>query len=186
MEWLPELKLGWSNGWLLPGAFYLIFGILMLLTPKDIVAKLFSVSGWSRQQVIFSVIGKPFSLACLGIIIFSPLKIGQNVFMVGSVVFLVGFTGMMIALSNFRSTPSDQPVTQGLYRISRNPQWISLAAMFLGSCIAIGSWLAILLLLIAVVFYHFRILGEERACLNRFGEPYQSYLKRVPRYFMFF
>jgi protein-S-isoprenylcysteine O-methyltransferase Ste14 len=93
---------------------------------------------------------------------------------------------MMIALFNFRNTPSNAPVTQGLCRISRNPQWISLATMFLGSCIAIGSWLAIFLLLIAVVFYHFRILGEERACLNRFGEPYQNYLKRVPRYFLFF
>jgi protein-S-isoprenylcysteine O-methyltransferase Ste14 len=186
MECLPELKLGWSNGWLLLGAFYLIFGILMFLTPKDIVAKLFSVAGWSRQQVIFSTIGKPFSLACLGIIIFSPLKIGQNVFIAGCAVFLIGFTGMMIALSNFRNPPSDQPVILGLYRISRNPQWVSLATMLLGSCIAIGSWLAIILLLTGVVFYHFRILGEERACLDRFGEPYQSYLKRVPRYFMFF
>jgi len=186
MEWLPALKLDWSNGWLMLGVFYLIFGVLMLMTPKDIVIKLFSVSGWSRQQVIFSAIGKPFSLTCLGIIIFSPLKIWQDVFMAGCAVFLVGFTGMMIALFNFRNTPSNQPVTQGLYRISRNPQWISLAIMILGSCMAIGSWLAILLLLIAVVFYHFRILGEERACLNRFGEPYQNYLKRVPRYFIFF
>lgn len=119
MEWLPELKLGWSNGWLLLGVFYMIFGVLMLLTPKDIVAKLFSVSGWSRQQVIFSAIGKPFSLACLGTIIFSPLKLGQNVFMVGCVVFLVGFTGMMIALSKFRSTPSDQPVQNYLKRVPR-------------------------------------------------------------------
>jgi protein-S-isoprenylcysteine O-methyltransferase Ste14 len=185
MEWLPELKLGWFNGWLPLGAFYLIFGVLMVLTPKDIVAKLFSVSGWSRQQVIFSIIGKPFSLACLGIIIFSPLKIGQNVFVVGCALFLLGFTGMMIALFNFRGTPSDQPVTEGLYRISRNPQWMSLAIMFLGSCIMIGSWLAIFLLWIAGVFYHFRILGEERACLNHYGEPYQNYLKRAPRYFFF-
>ncbi len=185
MEWLPELKLGWLNGWLLLGTFYAIFGIRMALTPKDIVAKLFSISGWSRQQIIFSAIGKPFSLTCLGIIIFSPLKIGQNVFMAGCAIFLIGFTGMMIALSNFRNMPSDQPVTQGLYRISRNPQWISLATMFLGSCITIGSWLAIFLLLIAVTFYHFRILGEEQACLNRYGEPYQNYLKHVPRYFIF-
>ena len=121
MEWLPELKLGWFNGCLLLGTVYLIFGVLMLLFPKDIVAKLFSVSGWSRQQVILSAIGKPFALTCLGIIIFSPLKIGQNVFMIGCIVFLIGFAGMMIALFNFRNTPSNQPVTQGLYRFSRNP-----------------------------------------------------------------
>ncbi|MBU4457019.1 MAG: isoprenylcysteine carboxylmethyltransferase family protein [Nanoarchaeota archaeon] len=186
MEWLPEMKLGLLNGWLMLGSFYLVFGILMLLFPRAIVAKLFSVSGWSREQQILSAAGKPFSLACLGLLIFTPLKIGQGVFVVGSVLFLFGFAGMMMALFNFRNTPADQPVNQGLYRISRNPQWLTLATMFLGTCIAIGSWVAVILLLVATLFYHFRILGEERACLNRFGEPYKEYLKRVPRYFLFF
>jgi protein-S-isoprenylcysteine O-methyltransferase Ste14 len=47
-------------------------------------------------------------------------------------------------------------MTQGFYRISRNHQWISLVTMFLGPCIAIGSWLAIFLLLIAVVLCHLK------------------------------
>jgi protein-S-isoprenylcysteine O-methyltransferase Ste14 len=139
MEWLPVLKLGWFNGWLMLAVFYLIFGILMLLFPKDVVAKLFSISGWNKQQIILSSIGKLFSFSCLGIIIFSPLKIGQGIFWAGCVVFLLGFVGMMIALFNFRNIRPDQPVTQGLYRVSRNPQWISLAAMLLGTCITIGS-----------------------------------------------
>jgi protein-S-isoprenylcysteine O-methyltransferase Ste14 len=186
MEWLPALKLGWFNGWLMLGVFYLIFGILMLLFPKDVVVKLFSISGWSKQQRILSSIGKVFSLSCLGIIIFSPLKIGQGIFVAGGVLFMLGFAGMMVALFNYRNTAPDQPVTQGLYRVSRNPQWISLATMIMGTCIAIGSWAAIILLLIAAVFYHFRILGEERACLIRYGEAHRNYLKRVPRYILFF
>jgi protein-S-isoprenylcysteine O-methyltransferase Ste14 len=186
MEWLPALKIGWFNGWLMLAVFYLIFGILMLLFPKDAVINLFRVSGWSKQQRILSSIGKLFSLTCLGIIIFSPLKIGQGIFLAGGVLFILGFATMIVALFNYRNTAPDQPVTQGLYRVSRNPQWISLATMLLGTCIAIGSWAAIILLLIAVVFYHFRILGEERACLHRYGEAYQNYLKRVPRYILFF
>jgi protein-S-isoprenylcysteine O-methyltransferase Ste14 len=91
-----------------------------------------------------------------------------------------------VALFNFRNTPAGQPVTSGLYRISRNPQWVTLFAMLLGACIAIGSWTAVILLLIAAVFYHFRIRGEERACLAHYGEPYQELLDRVPRYFLFF
>ena len=55
----------------------------------------------------------------------------------------------------------------------------------LGTGIAIGSWTALLLRHVAVVFYHFRILGEERACLQRYGEPYEQFLKRVPRYLLF-
>jgi len=186
MEILPAMKLGWLNGWLMLGVFYLVFAILMLLFPKDIVAKLFSVSSWSKAQRILSAAGKPFIFACIGLLIFTPLKIGQGVFVTGSALFLLGFAGMLVALFDFRSTPADQPVTRGFYRISRNPQWLTLATMFLGACIAIGSWAAVVLLLTAAVFYHFRILGEERACLERYGEPYRDYLKRVPRYFLFF
>jgi len=186
MELMPTLQLDWLNGWLMLGSFYLVFVVLMLVFPRDAVARLFSVSGWSREQKVLSAVGKPFSLACVALIIFTPLKIGQSVFAVGLVIFALGFIGMIVALFNFRTTPADQPVTRGLYRISRNPQWVTLFTMFLGTCIAIGSWTAVALLLIGAVFYHFRIRGEERACLARHGEPYQAFLDRVPRYFLFF
>jgi protein-S-isoprenylcysteine O-methyltransferase Ste14 len=186
MQWLPELKLGWLNGWLLLAAFYLVFGALMLSFPKDVVLRLYSVAGWSRQQRILSSMGKVFSLSCLGILILSPLKIGHGLFAAGVTLFALGFGGMMLALWNYRSAPAGRPATQGLYRLSRNPQWISLATMLLGTCVAVGSWAAITLLLIAAAFYHFRILGEERTCLNRYGEPYQSYMRRVPRYLWLF
>jgi len=185
MELIPALKLGWLNGWVLLASFYLVFGIRMLVFPKGVVKKLFSVSGWSKEQRILSAIGKPFSLGCLALIILTPLQLGRPVFVIGTALFAIGFAGMMVALFNFRSAPVEQAVTSGLYRISRNPQWVSLALMLAGSCIAIGSWMALILLLVAAVFYHFRILGEERACLEHYGEPYRQFLKCVPRYFLF-
>jgi protein-S-isoprenylcysteine O-methyltransferase Ste14 len=184
MEWMPAMKLGWLNGWLMLGIFYLVFGVLMLVFPKEIVAKLYRMSGWGKKHRLLWFAGKPFSLACLAITIFSPLKIGQAVFVVGCIIFLLGFSGMIVALFNYRNTPADQPVTQGLYRISRNPQWISLATMFIGTSIAIGSWTAVILMLIAGFFYHFRILGEEKACLDSYGEAYAKHLQSVPRYLL--
>lgn len=67
--------------------------------------------------------------------------------------------------------------------IKRNPQLIGLALIFLGSVIASGNGLAILLFCDSLILYHFRILGEERACLNAYGKTYQVYLKSVRRYF---
>jgi protein-S-isoprenylcysteine O-methyltransferase Ste14 len=58
--------------------------------------------------------------------------------------------------------------------------------MFIGTGVMVGSGLAILCMLVAIIFYHFRILGEERACLAAYGEPYQAYLERVPRYLAIF
>ena len=184
MEWLPELQVGWLNGWMMLVIFYLVFILLMFLFPRDVVAKLFDRSGWSRQQRLLSALGIPFVLGFWLVAIFTSLKIGHPVFIIGLVIYVVGFGGMITALLNYKNTPVDQPVTEGLYRVSRNPQWVSLVAMFVGTGIAIGSWLALLLFAIGVGFYHFRILGEEKSCLARYGEPYREYLKRIPRYFL--
>jgi protein-S-isoprenylcysteine O-methyltransferase Ste14 len=92
---------------------------------------------------------------------------------------------MFVALFNYRDTPADEAVERGLYRYSRNPQWFGLMLMFVGSSVMAGSGLALLCMTFAVIFYHYRILGEERACLEAYGEPYRQYLERVPRYFSF-
>ena len=83
MQWLPELRLSWLNGWLLLAAVYIVFGVLMLIFPRDVVARLYSVAHWSRRQRWLSALGKLFSLSCLAIIILSPLKLGAAVFFLG-------------------------------------------------------------------------------------------------------
>jgi protein-S-isoprenylcysteine O-methyltransferase Ste14 len=53
-------------------------------------------------------------------------------------------------------------------------------------CFAIGSWLALFMLMMSKLFQHFGILAEEEACLAQYGDSYRAYMKRVPRYFVFF
>lgn len=186
MEFLPDMVLGWLNGWLPIAAFYIVFIILMLFFPKEVFKKLFSIKGWGRQQQILSAIGKPFSLTFLTLLVFLHLRIGTALFLIGMGIYTMGFVVMLVALFNFKSTPSRQPVRKGVYTISRNPQWLALLMMFSGCALAVGSWLNLLLLSISAIFYHFRILGEERACLQVYSEPYQQYLEQVPRYLLFF
>lgn len=183
---MPEFELGWLNGWLLLGSFYLVFALLMIIFPRPVVARLYDISGWSRKQRILSAAGKPFALATLALAIFTPLKLGEPVFSIGLAIFLAGYGLMLIALFNFARTRVDRPVNKGVYRLSRNPQWVGLAMMFLGTALAIGSWMAVILVALSAVFYHFRILGEERSCSAKYGEAYESYLGQVPRYFAFF
>jgi len=159
---------------------------LLKAFPKDVVARLFDRSRWDRRQRIFTVIGKLFSLACLVLIIFTPLQIGSSAFFLGMILYALGLVGLVIAIFDFRNTPLDQPVTRGLYRVSRHPQIVMLFVLFLGMCLAIGSWLALFMLMMSKVFQHFGILAEEEACLAQYGESYRAYMKRVPRYFVFF
>ena len=152
MESIPTLQIGWLNGWLPMGILYLIFGILLLVFPKEVVRRLYERSNWSREQRVIVLIGKLMVLVWFPLIILTPLKIGTPVFVLGTVIFALGLAGFVVALFNFRDTPLDRPVTEGLYRISRNPQQFMLLVAVVGISIAIGSWLALLMLLLGLVF----------------------------------
>ena len=186
MELFPELKFGLFNGWIFIVLLGLVDGICFLVFPKDVVKRLFDRSGWSQKQVVFTVIGKVCALVTLILIVFTPLKLGTPVFIVGAIVTGLGLLGLLIALLNFKNTPFGQPVSQGLYRISRHPQIVMASTVLLGACIAIGSWSALIALVAARVFSHFGIVAEEEICLKQYGDSYRAYMQRVPRYFVLF
>ncbi len=186
MEWLPDLKLGWLNGWIPVILLSLTDGVLFRIFPDEVVKRLFDRSGWSQKQITFTVIGKVIAFGCLVLLFFSPLKIGSPVFPIGSFIVILGLAGLVKALFDFRNTPLDEPVSRGIYKLSRHPQIVMASIVLAGGCIAIGSWLALLIWALARVFSHFGILGEEEVCLEKYGDSYRQYLGTVPRYFVFF
>jgi protein-S-isoprenylcysteine O-methyltransferase Ste14 len=184
MEWFPVPKLGWLNGWVLLCLFYAIFGLLVLIFPRKAVNRLYDQTGWSRLQRTMSTLAKVTALTCFVLFFLTPLRIGTNVFLAGILVYALGVVLMVVALITFRNTPADQPVAGGVYRVSRNPQWVGLVSVVLGIAIAIGSWTVVILTVMIMVFGHFRILAEEQTCLDQYGESYREYAERVPRYLL--
>ena len=188
MELITALQIGWLNGWTLACLLYLIYGAFLMIFPKDVRARLFYYdrSHWSRKQRAFYIIGRASVLAYLVLITLTPLRIGTGVFIPGIILFALGLVGFIITLSDFKNTLHNQPATEGLYRISRHPQVLMLFILSVGICIAIGSWLALLILIISKFFGHFRTLAEEKVCLEQYGDSYRAYMKCVRRYFLFF
>ena len=129
--------------------------------------------------------GQLTMVAYILMLVFTPLRIGNPVFLVGTIVFLIGFVLEMSALYYFRKTPLGQPVVNGPYRVSRNPQWLGLFLVLLGSAIAAGIWLYIGLVVVVSIIYHKQILDEEKTCIEKYGEGYGEYMERIPRYFLF-
>ena len=160
--------------------------VLLWVFPKDVVARLYDKSGRAKRKKILIWIGSLLAFVYFALIIFTPLKIGSKVFTLGIFLYALGLAGFVIALINFKNTPLDQLATEGLYRISRHPQQLMFFISFLGICISIGSWLVLCIQIISSLFLHSRILAEEKVCLERYGDSYRDYMKRVPRYFLFF
>lgn len=138
MELLPTLRFGLFSGWLLAAIFYLVFGILLLIFPKPVVARLYDRSGQQDRKPLRRILGLLLFLAWLLLAILTPLKPGSPIVAVGIAIYVLGLTGFVVALLNYRSTPTDEPVTAGLYSVSRHPQQFTLSLAFLGISIAMG------------------------------------------------
>jgi protein-S-isoprenylcysteine O-methyltransferase Ste14 len=186
MELIPTIEIGLLNGWFLIVLLYLAYGILLWFFPKDVVARLYDKSGRTKRQKTIIYAGGLLASVLFILLIFTPLKIGSNIFILGIVIYALGLTGFIVALFNFKNTPHDQPATGGLYRISRNPQQVMFFITFIGVCFAVGSWLALLVQMASSLFLHTRILAEEKACLEHYGDSFREYMKSVARYFLFF
>jgi protein-S-isoprenylcysteine O-methyltransferase Ste14 len=188
MDLLPKLQVGILNGWI-PLIIYFIGLILSAsLYSREARIWLFNNPKDKNKSVFMSIriFGQLSMVAYILLMVFTPLKLGSRVFYAGATVFLLGFVLEMSALHNFRKTPLSQPVLKGPYRVSRNPQWLGLFLVLLGSAIAAGIWIYIGILVIVGIIYHRQILDEEAACMKKFGEGYREYMERTPRYFLFF
>ena len=186
MELTPEINPGLLNGWVLLIFFYTVFGILLVSFPKNVVARLYDRSAWSKKQKTLSAIGKLLIFPWFALVILTPLNIGHAMFILGGAFYLLGLLGFVLSLLNYKDTPLDQPVIKGLYRISRNPQQVSILLSYMGISLAIGSWMAALLITIGSFMSHIRVIAEERSCLQQYGDSYRQYIEGVPRYFLFF
>jgi len=186
MQFMPQLKLGILNGWIPIVVFYVVYVATLLALPRDKARALFARSEWSRRQVILLMVGKLFALAVLASVILTPLQPLTVLSGLGWALYLLGMVGFSVALLHFCGAAEGKPATSGLYAVSRNPQQVSLAIVFLGLCLIIGSGVALAALVIGQAFAYSGIRAQEEACLRQFGESYRAYMQRVPRYLLWF
>jgi len=72
--------------------------------------------------------------------------------------------------------------TCGIYRISRNPMYLSFWFFFTACFLLAPSLLVVSLITFCLTAHHFVILNEERFMERLFGDQYLSYKSRVSRY----
>jgi protein-S-isoprenylcysteine O-methyltransferase Ste14 len=174
------------NGWLLAAVFYLVFGVLLVLFPRQVVSRLYERPAQWTSRVVRRTLGLVLFLAWLLLSILTPLKPGGVLLTTGLALYALGLTGFVVALFNFAKTPAGQPVTSGLYRLSRHPQQFTISVTFLGISLAMESWVAFLLIAIGIIAAHDKVLAEEEACLRAYGKSYSDYMNGTPRYFLVF
>ena len=79
--------------------------------------------------------------------------------------------------------PPRQFVAVGLYRYVRNPMYIGGALLLAGFALYLRSWAALAFCLPWLLLAHvFVLVYEEPALRRKFGAPYETYCRTVPRW----
>jgi protein-S-isoprenylcysteine O-methyltransferase Ste14 len=98
---------------------------------------------------------------------------------------------MIAAFTTFRRArtaivplfPATSVVTAGPYRVTRNPMYVSLIALYVGVSLIVNSWWPLIVLPLVVLLIDRAVIArEERYLRSAFPTEYAAYCDRVRRW----
>jgi protein-S-isoprenylcysteine O-methyltransferase Ste14 len=184
MSLVPAFELGILNAWILVLIYLLSFivrYILYRLRGYDVSSRP-TTPRLNEKENKFHKVLQLFSLASIIYSIFLPLKVGTAWLYIGLIVYLLGMIFNIVAGINFVNTPIDRPATEGLYRMSRNPIYLSTYLIDIGIGIASASWIYLLYVMIEIILQNITLSAEERWCLEKYGDAYREYMDKTPKW----
>ena len=122
---------------------------------------------------------------------FVPVERAAPLRIVGAVLCAIAVSFALWAVATFRrigTTPNPAGGTTALasdgpYRLSRNPMYLSLILLTTGAALAFDTlWPMLLLPFVVLLVRANVILPEERYLEAKFGQPYRDYKARVRRW----
>jgi protein-S-isoprenylcysteine O-methyltransferase Ste14 len=136
----------------------------------------------SKTKLSFCLVSKFIYFAAVIYSVFLPLKLGTIWFYVGLPITLIGLVGNMMTVVSWASTPAGKIVTRGIYRFSRHPIYVTEVLLLLGVSIASASWVFLLFPFMVGFGAAYFIKMVEAQCIGHYGNSYQEYMDRTPRW----
>ena len=79
--------------------------------------------------------------------------------------------------------PATAVVTEGPFRFTRNPMYVSFVALYIGLMLLVNSWWPLIFLpIVVMVLQRFVIAREERYLRAAFPAEYEAYARTVRRW----
>lgn len=178
----PYFEIGFWNAWLffLP---YLVLTYGLSFLAVDRKAALFMSPDYTETERMSLSTSMILQIVLILYAVFLPLKLGTIWFYVGLAIYLLGLIFVLLAIVGFSRTPTDEPVTSGVYRISRNPIYLSFFLICVGTAMAAASLVvAVMAIMISGLQNYFLIPPEEQMCMEKFGARYADYIAETPRW----
>lgn len=167
------------------------FTVIPIILLRYVLLGLLSREALSRAAHFALLIGREkaaywvYQLTGLGAILylfFLTVKADSFWFFAGLGVYILGAVLYAISVINYARPKTSGINTGGLYRVSRNPMYAAYFIYFVGCGVMAQSLILLAVIIIFQISAHFIILSEERWCIEKFGDEYREYMKRVRRY----
>ena len=78
--------------------------------------------------------------------------------------------------------PPDRLVATGPYALTRNPMYLGHIIFLIGIALTLKSWLAAIITMMTTIWFHTRVVGDEKKLIQTLGQPYVNYLASVKRW----
>jgi len=184
MSLIPAFQIGVWNAWI-----FMIWPWVAMLAVRLVGVDVYrrasglpSEMKTSHRYRVVSYVSMAVDTMAVAYSIFLPLKLGTIWFYSGLSIFLLGLVVLAAATVNFATTPMDVPITRGIYHYSRHPLYLASLLIYLSVGIASASWVFLLVFFVQSVSIRIAAVGEERYCLDKYGDAYREYMNKTPRW----
>ncbi len=184
MSFTPDFELGFWNAWI-----FVLLGLLIVFVSWSLIGKKamkkFRFVPNGPKTGVNKTSQKLFLLLAIASMVYSvflPIKLGTPWFYGGLTIWVLSTVISLISIVTFGTTPLDELVSKGTYRISRNPIFLSGFLADLGIGIACASWIYTLYSVIDLILMHIYTRAEEHFLLEKYGSTYREYMNRIPRW----
>lgn len=174
--------------------FYSIFFIKMLIQKRDGIKTRQVGTIKEKRTRIIEILMSVSTLLIVPIQIISIFLdynfssdsfryIGLLISAFGDIIFLISVITMKnswrVGISKNDKT---KLITNGIYKISRNPAFLGFDLMYLGIALLYSNPFTIIFSLFAIIILHLQILEEEKYLEKNFKNEYISYKNKTNRY----
>jgi len=186
MSLIPAFQIGLWNAWILIALNSLITTLPSLINKEGVARAMGrgeNAPQSSRTQKIVILITHALIMpATIFYSIFLPLKLETTWLYIGLPISFLAMIISFMAGVSFATTPLDDPVTRGIYPISRHPIYFAGFLINLGVGIACASWIFMVCALLWIICMQIGAIDEERFLLEKYGDAYREYIDQTPKW----
>jgi protein-S-isoprenylcysteine O-methyltransferase Ste14 len=164
---MGELRIGWLNGWVYSA-------LLMAVTCSAYVfaRRMTSFAWMSKRQLLVAGMADVITTGLCIYTIWKPIIYPGMLFWAGNVLYALGLIAVILSIHAFATTPSDQPVTRGIYAALRHPYYVGSYLCLVGIALICRDPAILLIAVASMVPGYCSAKWEEQYLEETFGHAH--------------